>query len=79
MKTINLKEMYSDYYIRAWKKQGLVLITQRPPTTTETLLNNFFNEVYSPKKKYKTKAIQHEFTKRGNKKLDWRDYVKEEY
>ena len=79
MKTINLKEMYSDYYIREWKKQGLILITQRPPTTTETLLEQFFSSYKPPTTRNRKKAIYREIKKRENKRLDWREFLPEQY
>lgn len=81
MTIINLKDMYSDYYIRQWKKEGLPLITERPPTTTQEILNNFFNGRIICKKNNKKKAIAQTYKKMTNKakKIDWRDYIKEEY
>lgn len=80
MKIINLKEMYSNYYIRKWKKQGLRLITERPPTTTQEALDNFFRSKTSPDTtKYQLRAIRKEKRRTRLKRLDWRDYLKEEY
>lgn len=80
MTIINLKEMYSNYYIREWKKKGLPLITERPPTTTDVLLDQFFSGI-SPKRKSRKKAIAKTTDLRNRKrsKLDWRDYLKEDY
>lgn len=78
MVEINLKERYSGYYIRLWKKQGLPLIKQRPPTTTEELLEDFFRTISSGKKR-QPKAIQKSIRKSNLEKLDWRDYLREEY
>ena len=80
MTIINLKEMYSNYYIREWKKKGLPLITERPPTTTDVLLDRFFSEI-STKRKCKRKAIAKTTELRNKKKskLDWRDYLEEGY
>ena len=80
MTIINLKEMYSNYYIRKWKKQGLPLITERPPTTTQEILDRFFMERRSYKEsKNQRKAIFCEKKQRRIRKLDWKDYIKEEY
>ena len=80
MTIINLNEMYSSYYISQWKKEGLPLITERPPTTTEEILNRFFEQRQRFKnnkvKKQQSKKIKTYYTR---KKLDWRDYIKEEY
>ena len=78
MTIINLKEMYSNYYIRQWKKEGLRLITQRPPTTTQEILDNFFMN-RSNKVRYKINAIKNERARARIKKLDWKDYLREEY
>ena len=72
MEVLNLKERYSANRIREWKKQGLILITERPPTTTEELFIQFFT-TRKTNKKPKIKL------NRTNKtKLDWRDYTKGE-
>lgn len=79
MEVVNLKEMYSDYYIRKWKKQGLRLITERPPTTTMEILDDFFKYRNNGKGKYQQRAIRQEKERARVKKLDWREYLKEEY
>ena len=80
MTTINLKEMYSNYYIRQWKKQGLPLITERPPTTTQELLDNFFmNKGNTKKHQKKAMAKTIREIKKRKTTLNWRDYIKEEY
>ena len=76
MELINLKEKYSDYYIRIWKKQGLRLITERPPTTTQILFDDFFKNRKSIRK-YQNKAIRAERQKK--KRLEYKDYLREEY
>ena len=81
MTIINLKDMYSNYYIRQWKKEGLPLIKERPPQTTEELLERFFATRVSNRIKSQKKAIAktHDERVRKSSKLDWRDYLKEEY
>lgn len=79
---INLKEMYSNYYIRQWKREGLPLITERPPTTTQELFDKFFESKSNRrfKKEHQQRfAIKQERRNKAIKKLDWRDYLKEEY
>ena len=80
MTIINLKEMYSPYYIRQWKKEGLPLIKERPPTTTEEILQKFFESRVS-RKKSQRKAIQktRENRIKAKGKINWRDYIKEDY
>ena len=77
MTIINLKDMYSNYYIREWKRQGLPLLTERPPTTTDFLLEEFFKTMVKPKQENKRKAINKEKELRNKRKnkLDWRDYL----
>ena len=77
MTVINLKEMYSDYYIREWKKKGLPLITERPPRTTDVLLEQFFSTLFSSKKQQRNAITRNkEQIANARNKLDWRDYIK---
>lgn len=78
MEIINLKELYSNYYINHWKKQGLPLITERPPTTTDVLLERFFNSLSNPRKN-RRKAIRKNIEATHKRKLDYQDYVRGEY
>ena len=78
MKIINLKERYTDYYITKWKNQGLPLITERPPTTTEAMLEKFFSE-RKPLNQNKGKARAIGIRARQLSRLNYEDYLKEEY
>lgn len=75
---VYLKDIYSDYYIRLWKKQGLRLVTERPPTTTEAMLEKFFSE-RKPQNKNKGKVRAIGIRARQLSRLSYEDYLKEEY
>ena len=76
MEIINLKDSYSNYYICKWKKEGLQLITQRPPTTTKSLFEEFLKNRTS-RKRYQGKAIRKE--KQRKQKLNLEDFIRRDY
>ena len=83
MTIINLNEWakergFSNYHVRCWIKNGLKTIRQRPYITTLEALESFFEETLQEResKKIASKKIAYRNMK---KKLDFNDYLREEF